>query len=59
VPIESGALKGLEIKIEKRGMLSPKKTTLRGALSFLARTTGITYEITKAGGLIAKPPPRK
>ncbi len=59
VSIESAALKGLELKIEQRGMLSPKKTTLRGALGCLARTTGITYEITKDGGLVAKKPAKK
>jgi hypothetical protein len=59
VPINPDALKGLEIKIEKRGMLSPDRTTLRGALVCLARTTGITYEIDKDGALIAKPPAKK
>jgi len=60
VAISADALKGLEIKIEKRGMLSPSRTTLWGALVCLARTTGITYEISKDGGVVAKrPPPKK
>ena len=44
---------------EERGMIAPARTTLWGALVCLARTLGITYEISKAGGLIAKPPPKK
>jgi hypothetical protein len=58
VEISADGLKGLKIKIEQRGMLSPSHTTLRGALACLARTTGITYEISKDGALVAKPPPK-
>ena len=59
VAIKTDALAKLEVKREKRGMISPDRTTFWGALVCLARTTGITYEFSKDGGLVAKPPPKK
>lgn len=59
VAIKTDALAKLEVKRERRGMISPDRATLWGALVCLARTTGITYEIAKDGSLIATPPPKK
>jgi hypothetical protein len=56
VTIDAAALKGVELKKEGRGMLCPGSTTLWGALAFFSRTTGVRFEITKEGGLAAKPP---
>src|SRR5688572_6493525 len=58
VTIDTAALKGVELKKEGRGMLSPGSTTLWGALAFFSRTTGVRFQITKEGGLAAKPPPK-
>jgi len=59
VAINADALAGFDLKKEKRGLLSARRTTLRGALVCLARTTGITYEVSKNGALVAKLPPKK
>ena len=56
IAIQADALANMKVKREKRGLLSPRRTTPLGALWCLARTTGVTYEVSQSGGLVAKPP---
>lgn len=58
VSIDASALSGDLAQEEKKDLLYPKKTTLRGALVCLSRATGITFEIA-GDGLVAKPPKTK
>jgi hypothetical protein len=59
VAIDAGALASMKPSEENEYLLFPRKTTLFGALACLSRSTGITFEATKDGKLVARPPKEK
>lgn len=57
--IDTAGIDSMKPAEENKHLLYPRKTTLYGALVCLSRTTGITFEATKDGRLVARLPKPK